>query len=1075
MKYHVSLSERNERVYEVVKESFLKKQSVAISMPTGTGKSFIAMELIADNQNKKILYVAPTLAIIKQLKYNMYEQGLLGDNSTSISIEELNKRISIYYPNLELETYQWFYKRQTEGKLSSKDYHYLICDEYHHTGGLKWYVSFNEFRAEHPSARYFGMSATPQRLDGEKTIFSFDDDIVYSYTLAEAILDGELPIPIYIDCGIRNYLRAVSAEETIKEEFQEGEEKTTLLNEIENFKREIHSYQDIPDIFRKYIRGNSKVLYFCPPSDLLNKRENTKKIYEIYDLRDKMFGGIGLNQKYFISFSDYLDSASEEEAFIMDDSDSLRVLYTVNKYNEGVHLENLDVLILGRGTSSVSLFYQQLGRALLAGQKSHITPIIIDLVGNIHIYQEIVEEVRKEAKKRVKRHVKLPQGKTLEEYMLQFQIIDHELEQESFINKIEQNINDNRVAYFNDEVIKIVKEIINYCETYKKWPSVIKKNHKKPTELEIYSDRLYDWISRTGFTRNKNDFKYADILVDGKSVREILNDLQNRYSYINRTIIANIEKIRHYCETYKEWPKMYLKPKNKKEELSKFCYTWLNRNFYFKGDEFIYKDFLINGKTAKELLDELYNEYGKTTRGSIPYHIEKVKQLKKYCETYEEWPRNLENPQTKRDILSSQLANWMAKRNSDEAEEWMIKNSIDGKPIFEILKELRDNYSSLIFVNRLYVVDKIEEIIEYCRKYKEFPGRVSEPTTKKDMLSDQIRRWLYNHGYMNENKDFQFATVIVKDGKTAKEILDRLYKKYAYKIPGTPEYAKEKVKEIIKYCDKYKEFPVRTQKRKQTKKDKKANSLSSWLNKNNYLSPDEPFKFADVKFKSKTLKEILDDLFNRYGNISKFDSMHVIEMALKIKEYCETYNEFPARVRKSKTGTRTKKEEESYQLYNWLYNSGFFDNNDFKYNDVLITNELSVKSLLDYYYNVYMVKGNEEDVSITNIWQAKDSKNIGLSCYYYVVEYWISKNKNNEVMMKYYLDALEMKLKQHLIYINIGELVMILDFPKENRDQYLYQKYLEYSIQNQNDLALFYHALYEYSLKQMEFDVIRAK
>lgn len=1075
MKYHVLLSERNKDVYEIVKESFLYKQSVAINMPTGTGKSFIAMELIADNPDKKILYIAPTLAILKQLKYNMYEQGLLGDNSEAISIEELNKRISIYFPNLELKTYQWFYKRQTEGKLTHEDYHYLICDEYHHTGGFKWYVSFNEFKLEHSDTRYFGMSATSQRLDGEKTIFSFDDDIVYEYSLAEAILDGELPIPLYIDCGIRNYLRAISAEETIKEEFQEGEVKTNLLNEIETFKREIHSYQDIPDIFKKYISGNSKVLYFCPPSDNLNKKENTKKIYEIYDMRDKMFASIGSTQKYYISFSDYSDSEEEEEAFIMDDTDSLRVLYTVNKYNEGVHLEALNVLILGRGTSSVSLFYQQLGRALTAGKKSNVTPIIIDLVGNIHIYQEIVEEVRKEAIERVKCHAKLPKGKTLEEYMMQFQIVDYELEQESFINKLEKNIIDNRIAYYNNEVIKIVKQIIDYCETYKKWPNSVKKNHKNPTEVEILAHNLYAWIKSIGFTRNKNDFKYADVLVDGKSVRDILNDLQKEYSYINRTVRDKIEMIKEYCKTYNEWPKMHLKPKNEKEKISKHCYAWLNRNCYFKGDEFTYKDFLIDGKSAKEILDELYKEYAKTTRGSVFYHIEKVKQLKSYCETYEEWPRKIKNPKTEREVLSSNLGNWMIKRTSDEAEDWMIENSIDGNPIVEVLKELRDGYSSLIFVNRPYVVDKIEEIISYCNKYKEFPGRVGEPTNEKEILSDQIRLWLYNHGYLNENKDFQFAKVIIKDGKTAKEILDKLYKKYEHKIPGTPGYAKEKVKKIIKYCDKYEEFPVRTQKRKQTKEDKEANSLFNWLEKNNYFNVEIPFKFRDVKYKNRTLKEILDELFNKYANISKFDSLHVIQMALKIKEYCETYNKFPSRARKPKNGDRTQKEEESDQLYNWLYNHGFFGEDTFKYNDVMITSKLSVKSLLLYYYNIYMEKKNEEDAPITNIWQAKDSKNIGLSCYYYVVEYWVEKKKNNTAMMKYYLDALLMKLKQNLVNINAQELIMMLDFPKEERDKYFYQKYTEFSLQNQNDLAILYHALYEYSLNQIEFDVIRAK
>ena len=65
-------------------------------------------------------------------------------------------------------------------------------------------------------------------------------------------------------------------------------------------------------------------------------------------LIDKGYVGAG--------FSDYKNSEDEEEAFISDFSDVLRVLYTVNKYSEGVHQEDINVLIMGRGTSSVPLY-----------------------------------------------------------------------------------------------------------------------------------------------------------------------------------------------------------------------------------------------------------------------------------------------------------------------------------------------------------------------------------------------------------------------------------------------------------------------------------------------------------------------------------------------------------------------------------------------------------------------------------------------------------------------------------------------------------------------------------------------
>ena len=112
-------------------------------------------------------------------------------------------KIKIYYSKLQLHTYSWFHLYQTNGNLDNENYDYVICDEYHHTGGDKLYISFNYFKSKHKNTKYFGMSATPQRMDGQATMFSYDNDVVYQYSLTEAIVDGELGVPIYIDCGIR--------------------------------------------------------------------------------------------------------------------------------------------------------------------------------------------------------------------------------------------------------------------------------------------------------------------------------------------------------------------------------------------------------------------------------------------------------------------------------------------------------------------------------------------------------------------------------------------------------------------------------------------------------------------------------------------------------------------------------------------------------------------------------------------------------------------------------------------------------------------------------------------------------
>ena len=42
----------------------------------------------------------------------------------------------------------------------------------------------------------------------------------------------------------------------------------------------------------------------------------------------------------------------------------LRIIFTINQYNEGVHAPNVDGVIMGRGNKSDIVFFEQLGRAL---------------------------------------------------------------------------------------------------------------------------------------------------------------------------------------------------------------------------------------------------------------------------------------------------------------------------------------------------------------------------------------------------------------------------------------------------------------------------------------------------------------------------------------------------------------------------------------------------------------------------------------------------------------------------------------------------------------------------------------
>ena len=72
----VKLEPHNQTGYEATKKIFENGNRAAVISPTGTGKSYIGLKLIEDNYGKKVIYLAPSKAILHQFKKNMIENGV---------------------------------------------------------------------------------------------------------------------------------------------------------------------------------------------------------------------------------------------------------------------------------------------------------------------------------------------------------------------------------------------------------------------------------------------------------------------------------------------------------------------------------------------------------------------------------------------------------------------------------------------------------------------------------------------------------------------------------------------------------------------------------------------------------------------------------------------------------------------------------------------------------------------------------------------------------------------------------------------------------------------------------------
>ena len=360
----LGLYDHNIESYEKIVESFEKENIVGIVHATGTGKSYNALQLALDNKDKKIIYITPSNGIIEHLK------KIINDNQ--------NLDLKRDFPNLEFRTYQSLINLSKE-ELSNLPCELLILDEFHHLGAPVWGSRINTLIETHENIKVLGMTAytirdrnTPYERDmaNPDTNELFSNKIVSRYDLCDAMIDGLLPKPIYKTA----YTNLLEIEEHLESKINKLSQESTEYKEytliLRNIKRRINDAPSIPNILKKTLKPNGKYIYFCPPfseegtNDIETIKSQTleylkifteEKDIEIYTTTSDM-GELG--QKNRDAFYNDKDLKGQ------DTKNKLRIMFAINQYNEGVHAPNIDGVIMGRGTTSDIVYFEQLGRAL---------------------------------------------------------------------------------------------------------------------------------------------------------------------------------------------------------------------------------------------------------------------------------------------------------------------------------------------------------------------------------------------------------------------------------------------------------------------------------------------------------------------------------------------------------------------------------------------------------------------------------------------------------------------------------------------------------------------------------------
>lgn len=390
----LDLYKHNAEAYEKVKYMFEKENRCAIIHPTGTGKSYIALKWLLDNKDKKAIYVTSHLAIKDQLERTIIENGL--------SLEK-------DFPNLTIINYA------SLKKISDMQTDLMVFDEFHRAGASKWGNEVEKLLNNNPTAKVLGLTATPVRYTKKHRDMSdeiFEGNVASHITLPKAIAEGILPPPVYVN-AIYSFKEDINALEKKINKIPDKIDKSEMQAELEAAKTIIKNATNLEDLFKKYMtKKDGKYLVFC---------RNVKHLEEMKSESKKWFEGINedIETYYMHSYEDEEHNKYTLDRFHYVRNGKLKLLYSVGMLNEGVHVKDIDGVIMLRPTSSPILYQQQLGRALTTG-KDH-KPLVFDIVNNIKCIKDI-KNLRDAVIKTMKASKK--PKKEIEEMERNFKIID---------------------------------------------------------------------------------------------------------------------------------------------------------------------------------------------------------------------------------------------------------------------------------------------------------------------------------------------------------------------------------------------------------------------------------------------------------------------------------------------------------------------------------------------------------------------------------------------------------------------------------------------------------------------------
>ena len=313
-----------------------------ITASAGSGKTFLAAFDALNFAPKRLLYIVHEGSILMK-SYETFQRVFGSDRTYGIFNGEFKEQDAdfVFSTNFTMANALELFDKHT--------WDYIIIDECHHATAETYRKIINYFEPQF----LLGITATPERMDGDDVFSLFDQNVPYELRLRDAIMNGlVVPFKYY---GIRDELIEYGIKETKGHHF------------VEQFSDERHCDFIYHMIEKHRIPGQKlKALAFC--RDISHAIRMAQAMEDYYHTR-------------YLTGRNSVGERVRAYKDLQDDAADLEILFTVDILNEGVDIPGVNMVLFLRPTDSQTIFIQQLGRGLRNYEgKKYVT--VLDFIGN---------------------------------------------------------------------------------------------------------------------------------------------------------------------------------------------------------------------------------------------------------------------------------------------------------------------------------------------------------------------------------------------------------------------------------------------------------------------------------------------------------------------------------------------------------------------------------------------------------------------------------------------------------------------------------------------------------------------